>query len=276
VSTSRSVEALGSHAPARRAPVVLPRWWSLRPPGAVIYGPLLSRRLGRSLGINLMRPGRTVCSFRCVYCETPRRQCPRPSDSWAFADWPTALDVARALALALPGCGPLDSITISGTGEPTEHPDFEAVADSVLRVARRLRRGVPVRILTNGANTVRPTVRRALDRLDERIVIVDADPQHVDRPDPRSPLGGIVQGVSRLRDFTAQSCFVGGAVPNVGEEAVSRWIELLDEMRPRSVQIFTISRRPAQGGARPVSTERLHEIAHALRRRTGIESRVFA
>lgn len=248
---------------------LLPRRPS-RPPGAVIYGPVKSRRLGRSLGINLMRPGRTVCSYHCVYCEYPRQQCPDP-----FGDWPTPGAVARALATALRASGPLDSITISGVGEPTEHPEFEVVAVTILNEARRLRPRVPVRILTNGTRLVRPGVRRAVDQLDERIVTVDASAERVDRPDPGSPLGGSIQGISLLRDFTAQSCFFDGAVSNVTDEAVSEWADRLGEMRPRSAQIFTLGRRAARVDARPVSGAELEEIACVLRSRTGIEGRIF-
>jgi wyosine [tRNA(Phe)-imidazoG37] synthetase (radical SAM superfamily) len=243
---------------------------SSRPPGAVIYGPVRSRRLGRSLGVNLMRPGRTVCSFHCVYCEYTRVQCPYP-----FGDWPSPGGVRQALARALLDCGPLDSITISGVGEPTEHPHFEVVVSAILGEARRQRPRVPVRILTNGANTVHPGVRRALDRLDERIVTVDAAPRRVDRPDAQSPLGGVLQGIALLRDFTAQSCFFEGAVSNVEDEAVNEWAECLGELRPRRVQIFTLSRRPAAVDVRPVSGAQLEEIACVLRERSGIEAVVF-
>lgn len=264
---SRSIQATPSSAnPRSRLALSRPS----RPPGALIYGPLTSRRLGRSLGVNLMRPGRTVCSFRCVYCEYPRQQCPRP-----FGDWPTTTAVVSALAEALRECGPLDSITISGVGEPTEHPDFGLMVDAILGEARRERPGLPVRILTNGANTIYPDIRRALDRLDERIVTVDAAPERVDRPEARSPLGGIVQGLSLLRDFTAQSCFVGGHFDNTSHAVVADWVERLDEMRPRLVQIFTLCRPAATCGAQPVSRARLDEIARVLRQRTGIEGRVF-
>lgn len=242
-----------------------------RPPGAVIYGPLNSRRLGRSLGINLARPGTTNCSFHCVYCEYPRRHCEHP-----FGDWPTPLGVARALGGALRRCGPLDSITISGSGEPTLHPDFPAVVDQILSEARRMRPGVPVRILTNGETALREEIRAALDRLDECIVTLDADAERIDQPDPGSPLGSIVYGISLLRDVTLQSCFIEGEVSNADEESVREWAELVAEVQPRRVQIFTISRRPAKGDARPVSERRLAEIARLLEERTGIEARVFA
>lgn len=242
-----------------------------RPPGWLVYGPLESRRLGRSLGINLARPGRTTCSFRCVYCEFPREEgCD------AYGDWPTPSAVGSALARALPRCGRLDSITISGSGEPTEHPQLGAIVSRVMREARRARSEVPVRILTNGATAIRPEVRRALDRLDERIVTLDAGAKEVDRPEARSPLGGALYGVSLLRSITVQSCFIDGAVSNVGERTVSEWVDILGELRPRAVQIFTMSRRPALMDVRPVSAARLKEIACLLRARTGIDARVFA
>ena len=242
-----------------------------RPPGAVVYGPVTSRRLGRSLGVNLARPGGRNCSFNCVYCEYPPQRCDGP-----FGDWPTPLAVATALAGALRRCGPLDSITISGSGEPTLHPDFAAVVDQVLVEARRVRPGVPVRILTNGESAVRQQVRDALDRLDERIVTLDAGAGRVDRPGPRSPLGSIVYGISLLRDVALQSCFIDGIVSNVDDESVREWADLVAELQPNHVQILTISRRAAVVDARPVSGHQLEEIARVLRERTGIEARVFA
>lgn len=242
-----------------------------RPPGAVVYGPVVSRRLGNSLGVNLMRPGRSVCSFHCVYCEFPRRHCRDP-----YGDWPTPAAVAAGLAHALPRCGPLDSITVSGSGEPTSHPDFAAVVGQVLAEARRARPDVPVRILTNGATTVRPEIRRALDQLDERIITLDAAAERVDKPDADSPLGGVVYGISLLRDFSLQSCFIDGRVSNVEDETVRQWADLVGELEPRRVQIFTVSRRPAFADIHPVPEDQLEEIACTLRARTGIEARVFA
>jgi wyosine [tRNA(Phe)-imidazoG37] synthetase (radical SAM superfamily) len=256
---------------SQRRPLPRPPGRRSRPPGAVVYGPVQSRRFGRSLGVNLMRPGLTECAFRCVYCEYPRQSCPDP-----LGDWPTPAGVAMALERAFTRFRQLDSITISGCGEPTRHPQFSTVVGGVLYVARRAQPGVPVRILTNGERAFRPEVRTALDRLDERIVTLDAAPESADRPSARAPLGGIVQGISLLRDFTAQSCFFDGAVSNVGDAAVRDWAELVGELRPRSVQIFTLSRRPAAVDVQPVAPDQLEEIACVLRARTGIEGVVFA
>jgi wyosine [tRNA(Phe)-imidazoG37] synthetase (radical SAM superfamily) len=228
--------------------------------GGVVYGPLCSRRLGRSLGVDLTPPSRQTCNFDCVYCPAPR--CAGPGG------WPSPGDVATALANVLPRVGPLDSITLSGRGEPTLHPRFGAVVASVVSEARRA--GVPVRILTNGSRAVDPVVRRALDLLDERIVKLDAAPERVERPAASAPLGAILHAWTLLRDFALQSCFVEGAVSNVDEESVSRWLELVAELHPLSVQIYTIDRPARVHGVQAVAPDRLREIAARVAAQAGV------
>ena len=238
------------------------------PCGSVVYGPVASRRLGRSLGVSLTPPGARVCSFDCVYCEV----CGETRRS----GWPPPDSIEAALADALTQAGPLDSITISGDGEPTLHPRFAAAVAAVLRVARRSRPRVPVRILTNGGSAVRAEVRAALDRLDERIVMLDAAAERVDRPAPDCPLGAIIYALSLLKDVTVQAFFIDGIVSNVGNMAVREWVDLVRELRPRAVQICTIDRPPWKCDVRSVSQQQLEEIACLLRDRTGIDAGVFA
>jgi wyosine [tRNA(Phe)-imidazoG37] synthetase (radical SAM superfamily) len=97
----------------------------------------------------------------------------------------------------------------------------------------------------------------------------------VDRPAVHAPPGGIIQGVSLLRDFTAQSCFFDGVVSNVDDESVGEWADRLGEMHPRRVQIFTLARPSASFDVRPVWRAQLEEIACLLRERTGIDASVF-
>jgi wyosine [tRNA(Phe)-imidazoG37] synthetase (radical SAM superfamily) len=183
--------------------------------------------------------------------------------------------VEAALAGAAGDTGVLDSITISGHGEATLHPELPEVVDRILAVARRAWPGVPVRILTNGSQAVSPRVRSALDRLDERIVKLDADSEHVCRPTRGHPPGARLLGLSLLRDVTLQSCFIEGSVSNTDEETVTEWVELVSEIAPRAVQIYTIDQPPATAEIRPVGPSRLEEIACQLRGRTGIEARVY-
>lgn len=241
-------------------------------PGGVVYGPIRSRRLGVSLGIDLSPAGRRACNFDCVYCQGPP---PGADAGRAGGAWPAPAAVAAALSEALRGAPSLDSITFSGHGEPTLHPDFPEVVDDVLAVASRERPGVEVRILSNGSRAVVPAVRAALDRLTERIVKLDAEPQRVSRPAPGAPLGALLHGLGLLRDVTVQSCFVEGDFANTGAASVAEWADLLAELRPRAVQVYTIDRQPLLGGVLPAAAAALEEIACRLRARTAIEAGVF-
>jgi len=250
-------------------PLLAPLGGSRARPEGVIYGPVVSRRLGRSLGVNLTPAGGRVCSFDCVYCELAGGRVASRG-----AQWPTPEEVTHALADQLPRAGPLDSITISGAGEPTLHPRFAAVVETLVAEARRARPGVPVRILTNGERGFRGDVRRALDQLDERIVKLDAAAARVNRPITAAPFGMLVASLCMLRDVTLQSCFVDGAISNSDDESAPEWAGVVGKIRPRTVEIYTINRPPRAGDVRPVSAARLEEIACLLRARTGIEARV--
>lgn len=240
-------------------------------PEAVVYGPVASRRFGRSLGIDLMPPGRRACNFDCVYCELGRV----PREGACGTGWPSLGDIRYALVRAFDTVGPIDSITISGHGEPTLHPRFAGAVAEILGEARRSRSAVPVRILTNGTLASRPAIRRALDQLDERIVVLDAAADRVNRPARGCPLGTAVAGML-LRDVSIQSCFIGGAVSNCDPSCVGAWSEAVAELRPRRVQIHTINRRPARPEIHPLVRAQLEEIACVLRARTGIEAEVYA
>jgi wyosine [tRNA(Phe)-imidazoG37] synthetase (radical SAM superfamily) len=235
----------------------------------IAYGPVASRRLGRSLGVNLSPPGRIVCSFRCAYCEFDREDGERGGSGW-----PAAARVAEEVAEALERGGELDSLTISGHGEPTLHPCFPEVTRALLAAARRVRPGLPVRVLTSGAGALRPGVCAALDALDERIVKLDAAPERVNRP--AQPLGALLYAVSRLRDLTAQSCFVEGVVCNTDEAAIRDWLDLLGELHLRAVHVYTIHHPPARGEVHPVPRAHLEAIAERVRRRTGAPTGVYA
>ncbi len=236
----------------------------------IVYGPVVSRRLGRSLGVNITPPGCRICSLDCVYCEFGRVEghdrCPR---------WPTPGEIGSALGSRFDRVGELDSVTISGYGEPTLHPRFEAVVAEVVSHTFRRRSGLGVRILTNGSQAARESVRRALDLLDERIVKLDASMEAVCRPRSSQVLGRSVVGMCLLKDVTLQCCFIHGSVSNADDKSVSDWIDVVRVVKPRAVQIYTINRPPADSGIRPVSQDQLEEIACRLRSKTGIDADVF-
>jgi len=236
----------------------------------IVYGPVWSPQLGRSLGVDPLPPPYRVCTFDCVYCTFQHLPSGRRGTRW-----PSPGEVGSALANALPEAGPLDSITLSGHGEPTLHPRFGSLVAEVLSAARHARPGVPVCIVTNGSTVCHEDVRRALDLLDERIVKLDAGGARVCRPDASHPLGAVIAGLPLLRDMTIQSCFIEGEIENTDANSVQEWVDLVSELRPQAVQIYTPSWLGREVGVLPVPRWRLEEIAEQLEGLSGLHTSVY-
>jgi len=238
------------------------------PAKGIVFRPVSSPELGRCLAVDPLPPPYRACTYDCVYCpfspRPNRRRGPR---------WPTPGEVGSAVANALHEAGPLDSITLAGHGEPTLHPLFGSIVAEVLSAARRVRPGVPVRIVTNGSMVCHEDVRRALDLVDERIVKLDAAAERICRPDVGHPLGAVIASLPLLRDMTIQSCFVEGAVENTDSDSVREWVDLIGELRPEAVHIYTQPGREA--GVVPVAAWRLHQIAAQLQEQSGLRSSVY-
>jgi wyosine [tRNA(Phe)-imidazoG37] synthetase (radical SAM superfamily) len=250
----------------------------------VVYGPVQSRRLGRSLGVNLLPADRKTCSFNCAYCqygwsrlETDGR-LPPPSQ------WPTRAQVARAVEHELKQLRTrgerVDRLTLAGHGEPTLHPDFPAIVRDLRHIRDRLAPDLPVAILSNSGTLDRTPVRKALVELDERHMKLDAGDDAMRRRLNGTAVepGRIVAGLKGLPDIFIQSMFVGdrqGRLDNTGHETVSRWLAWLSEIRPRGVHIYTIDRQPAFPFLRAVPQDRLDAIAQRLRQ-TGIPALTFS
>lgn len=247
----------------------------------IIYGPIHSRRFGVSLGVNLLPPGRKVCSFNCVYCQYSWTE---PLRSFESLDWPSPDEVATAVRQALDerrATGrPLDRITIAGHGEPTLHPAFAGVVASMRAVRDAEARGVPIAILSNSTMVHLAHVRDALACLDERNMKLDAGRQQELRQVNAcsTPIEQIVEGLAALHDIAIQAMFVRdarGRIDNTTTAAVAAWLEALRRIRPRAVQIYTIARTPALPSLVPVDRAALEHIAARVAD-AGIETMVVA
>jgi wyosine [tRNA(Phe)-imidazoG37] synthetase (radical SAM superfamily) len=222
---------------------------------------------GRSLFVNVSPRDRRVCSFDCIFCAHPR-----PSPDSALR-WPTPGEIGSALANRSSDLADVESITISGRGEPTLHPRFGAVVAEVLAYADRVRPGLPVRILTNGSQLRRPLVRRLLDYLDQRLVKLDAARDRVNRP--TADVSESVAALPELRDTILLSCFVDGACSNCDPESVSRWMQRVVAVNPRAVRIHTIQPEAATVRMWPVSQAHLRQIERELRSGWSIDTEVL-
>lgn len=235
----------------------------------IIYGPVTSRRLGRSLGVNLLPTEQKICSFDCLYCQygfTEIHGVRRDAEGLRL---PIPAEVAEALMEALPAAGQLDSITLAGNGEPTLHPHFRQIAEVVVRQRDMHRRGVPVCILSNSSTAGQMDVRLGLARIDRRIMKLDSGTQaafeRINRPPPGTLLKRIVEALAQLKAVEIQALFIDGAVSNSTPAEVEAWCGHLAQIKPVAVQVYTFERLPADSSIRQVTPARLEQIASAAR-----------
>ncbi|MGE3843882.1 MAG: radical SAM protein [Vicinamibacterales bacterium] len=242
----------------------------------LIYGPVSSRRFGRSLGVNIIPQGIKVCTFNCVYCQFGwTRAVAAPIDRW-----PTARAVAEALEAALEHLrAPLSRITLAGGGEPTLHPHLTEIVDAILRTRDVYAAGVPVVVLTNGTRLLDPTVREAVRRLQECHVKLDAGTSETLRRvnGTAVPLSVLLEGLAHVPEAIVQSLFVHdpqGRCGNDDPAARASWLDTLRQLRPRQVHLYSLARRPALARLEPVSGAWLDALARDLVA-SGIPATVF-
>ncbi len=239
-----------------------------------VYGPVRSRRLGQSLGLNILPRNTKLCTFNCTYCQYGwTRNQPRDGMSVAAA-WPAPPVVARAVELRLRRAAGqrerVDRLTFSGHGEPTLHPAFGEVVDAVCEVRDRLAPSLPIAILSNSSTLDQPRVAAALGRLDERYMKLDAGDATLLRRVNASPvsLPRIIEGLQALDKLVVQTMFVRdrlARIDNSSDLALAAWIQALEQIKPEAVHIYTIDREPAWPYLQAVVPARLEEIARRVR-----------
>lgn len=227
--------------------------------GAIVYGPVHSRRLGRSLGIDLLPPRSKLCELDCPYCD-----CGFTTTRAPGARWPSPDEVAHALRRALEQDSAPDWITFSGRGEPTLHPRFAVVVDRVLRARAALAPRVRVAILSNGLAAESPSIRDALLRLDARILKLDpGPPERVN--DAVLDRARLARSYRPLKPLTVQAMVVRGpGWDGSSDESLMAWLPFVVQADPQAVQLTTVSRPAANAEVRNVSRERLHQMARAI------------
>ena len=236
------------------------------PRARIIGGPVCTRTADHSLHVNVVPGSTRRCTLDCVYCPFPR--------STDAPGWRLPGDIGAAVMNALHEAPGLDSITVSGPGEPTLHPRFGQALAEVLS-ARRVRPELPVRIVTNGTTAQEPRIRRWLEFADERLVRIDAGGDRISRP--RHPLarGAIADALRELPDFSVESVFVEGPGGNTGARDVAEWIDRIAELRPKQVTVTTIAEPALDPSVHRAAAETLEQIAAQLQRRTGVPTEVL-
>lgn len=239
-----------------------------------IFGPVHSRRLGVSLGINLMPDDGKICTFDCIYCE-----CGFNADFRPHHPRPTRQAVAHALEERLQQMrqkGPQpDVLTFAGNGEPTCHPEFAGIIADTVALRDRYFPQAKISVLSNGTQLHRQEVREALLLVDNNIQKLDTvDNEYIRRVDrPGNPHYDAAQVVEQMELFKGhvivQTMFMSGSshgkdVDNTGDVYVNPWLEALQHIQPSEVMIYTIDRETPDHDLRKASAETLDGIAERV------------
>lgn len=235
-----------------------------------IFGPIHSRRLGISLGINLLPGDGKICSFDCLYCE-----CGFNATHRSHTPLPTREEVATALEQQLKkmqteGIIP-DVLTFAGNGEPTVHPKFPEIIDDTIALRNKYFPTAKVSVLSNSTMLNRPAVFEALKKVDNNILKLDTvDKEYIHRIDRPNRIYNLDEIIKNMKAFEGhiviQSMFLKGIVNgidvnNTGDEYVLPWIQVIKDIAPREVMIYTIDRETPQQELVKATHEELDRIA---------------
>lgn len=240
-----------------------------------VYGPIHSRRLGNSLGINLLPTRRKVCNYDCKYCQFPRTpagQDWRAEGEQLLRGRDLLDEIEIGIRARLDAGRHFESITLSGNGDPSVHPELEAVARHLRALIKRWQLACRLSIFTNAMRFDEPDFLRALEHFDERFIKLDAGDDDtlrlVDQPRREVSLGAFVEALAQVRGgVTFQTMLVAGEVSNVRSVASASFAALVRRAGARAVQLYTIDKRPAYRGVLPLTKEALDAVAAELRAR---------
>ncbi|MFA5326567.1 MAG: radical SAM protein [Prolixibacteraceae bacterium] len=241
----------------------------------IIFGPVKSRRLGVSLGVNLLPTDSKVCSFDCIYCEcgwTPKKRQQK-------AVLPTREQVWQKMEeklLSMRENGELPNvITFAGNGEPTLHPDFEGIIDDTIELRNRLTPNARIAVLSNATMLHKTSVIKALLKVDDNIQKLDSGFEEtirkIDCPASNFKLKNVVENLKLfggkviVQTLFLKGNFKGEIIDNTTDEELSAWLKLVVEIMPSQVMIYTIDRDTPATGLEKVKLEELQNIAVRVR-----------
>ena len=234
-----------------------------------VFGPIHSRHLGSSLGINLLPVNGKICSFDCIYCE-----CGWNRDGKDDKRLPSAAEVRSALqdklsALMLEGVR-IDSITFSGDGEPTLNPEFPRIIEDTLRLRDVFYPDAKVSVLSNATRVHVPEVFEALRKVDNPIMKIDAPTDElvrlIDNPAPGYSLARTIEALRRFEgEFVLQTMFLRSPdFDSSSPEVLDGWKAIVRDLRPRKIMVYTIDRPTPMQGLEKFSVERMHSLVADL------------
>jgi wyosine [tRNA(Phe)-imidazoG37] synthetase (radical SAM superfamily) len=251
----------------------------------IIFGPVRSRRLGASLGINLLPANAKWCSFNCIYCEcgwTEKR-------SFEKTGYPLRKEIKMALANRLELMknqnSDLDVITFAGNGEPTLHPEFHGIIDDTIELRDKFFPGVDIAVLSNSTMIHLKEVREALMKIEQNILKLDSAIEKtfrlLNQPVKDFNFEKMLEHLMMFKGrFILQTMFVKGSFQgqlfdNTTKQELQSWAEIVKRFFPSKVMIYTIARDTPASDVQKISLSKLNEIA-AMIERAGIPVQVSA
>ena len=219
----------------------------------IVFGPIHSRRLGSSLGVNLLPSDGKLCNFDCIYCE-----CGWNRDNAFVEPLPTAAQVKEALELKLSASSSagekIDSITFSGNGEPTLNPDFAEIIDITIALRDKYMPSAKVSVLSNATRCAIPEIRSALRKVDNPILKLDAPTPAlaalVNKPVGKYDPAFIVKALESFEgDFILQTMFLrSDNFDSASQQVLGPWKDIVRHLRPRQVMVYSLDRETPQKG----------------------------
>lgn len=234
-----------------------------------VFGPIHSRRLGRSLGINLLPTRGKICNFDCIYCE-----CGWNRDGRGDAVIPSAAKVRSALedrltALMLDGTS-LDSITFSGDGEPTLNPEFPRIIEDTLFLRDAYAPSAKVSVLSNATRAHVPEIFEALRKVDNPILKIDAPSDaliaKINQPAPGYELARVIEALERFEgNFILQTLFLRSKdFDSASPEVLDGWMAIVRHLKPRQVMVYTIDRPTPEKDLEAYSAAQMRSLVQPL------------
>ena len=241
----------------------------------IVFGPIHSRRLGISLGVNLLPTDGKICSFDCIYCE-----CGYNNQGKGTTGFPTQAQVKAALetklqALQRENTTP-DVITFAGNGEPTLHPDFGNIIDDTVELRNCYFPNAKISVLSNGTMVHKPTVFSALLKVDNNILKLDSAIEStvmlLNAPRKGSYLLSEIialyrrfEGAMILQTMFTKGMHCGQHIDNTTDEEVNAWLEAVKQIAPSQVMIYTIDRETPEKQLGKISLDKLNAIADCVK-----------
>ena len=239
-----------------------------------IFGPVFSRRLGRSLGVNVLPNTRKVCNFNCIYCE-----CGLTKSSFDKLDDLPARDIVEQhlenrLMQAVKNGEVIDTITFAGNGEPTLHPEFEEIIEDTIRLRNRYMPHVKIAVLSNSTRLMDDSIYNSLKKIDLNILKLDSvDPETIKLINCPLEQYDLTEIIEKLKSFQGkiiiQVLYFKGQykdsyIDNSGDDEFVPWLEKIKEIRPEMVMLYTIARDTPFNSLEKISEKRLNQIARKI------------